>query len=1155
MGNKQSVAFLSYVRSDDKHENERLTQFCERLSAEVKMQTGEKFPIFQDRKDIKWGQNWKERIENTLDEVTFLIPIITPSFFKSTPCRDEFKRFIERENNLNRNDLILPVYYVSSDLIEIKERCVDDDIATIIASRQLVDWRNIRFEPPTAPEYGKKLAEIAVQIKESLVRVQQKVIKPEPNKVEADTNSEISESMIGREKSLRIRSTSVKPIFDIPKQNQFFTGREIVIEQLHEKLKENGATALSQPQAISGLGGIGKTQTAIKYAYKYKNDYKAVFWVYSDSKGSLISSYVKIASLLNLPVKDDKNQELIVYSVKHWLENNSDWLLIFDNADNTEIIEEFFPVQTKGHILLTSRAQIFSKLGIMYPIKMDEMSPDESKNFLLTRTGRNIHSLEQIEINAIEKLGEKLYYFPLALEQAGAYIHEKFSSFNDYLISYHNEGLKLLEKSKSDKYKKTVATTWSLNFEQIEQNSKDATDLLYVSAFLSPYSIPLELIARGANQLGPVLSTSLADVVRNPVVFDDVLDPLTKYSLINRDPNSRSYSIHRMVQAVLKERMDNDTQLMWAERTVKAVYKAFPDVVFKNWSVCERMIPHVKACRELIENSKFEFQEAAGLLNEAGNYLKERGLFGESKPFFIKALDIRKKVLGEDNLDLAETFNDFAGLYQAQGKYEEAEKFYNKALDIRKKVLGKDDPDLAETFNDFAGLYQAQSKYEEAEKFYNKALDIRKKVLGEDDPDLAETFNNFAGLYQVQGKYEEAEEFFNKALEINKKIFGENHPDYASIIANLGSLYQAQGKYEKAEEFHNKALEINKKILGENHPDYATIIANLGSLYRHQGKYKEAEEFHNKALEIKKKILGENHPSYAITIANLGSLYQDQGKYEKAEEFFNKVSEINKKILGENHPDYATIIANLGLLYRDQGKYEKAEEFFNKALEINKKILGENHPDYATTLGNLGLLYRDQGKYKEAENFFNKTLEINKKILGENHPNYATTLGNLGLVYQDQGRYEEAEEFYNKALEIKKKIFGENHPDCAITLGNLGLLYQDQGRYKEAEEYYNKDLEINKKTRGENHPDYATTLGNLGSLYQIQGKYLKAKPLLKQAVDIVETSLSKKSPLIVPFLTRYANCLMNIKRNREAAIINRQIKAIQGKQIPIKEKD
>ena len=80
-------------------------------------QTGQEFTIFQDR-DIQWGQNWKRRIEKSLDEeVTFLIPIITPSFFKSKACRDELGRFLERERRLNRDDLILPVYYVDTPLI------------------------------------------------------------------------------------------------------------------------------------------------------------------------------------------------------------------------------------------------------------------------------------------------------------------------------------------------------------------------------------------------------------------------------------------------------------------------------------------------------------------------------------------------------------------------------------------------------------------------------------------------------------------------------------------------------------------------------------------------------------------------------------------------------------------------------------------------------------------------------------------------------------------------------------------------------------------------------------------------------------------------------------------------------------------------------
>jgi parallel beta-helix repeat protein len=110
---------MSYVHFVDQHESGRLTDFCKRLSGEVQMQTGLEFPIFQDRKDIAWGQQWRERVNESLDAVTFLIPILTASFFKSEHCRNELARFLDREKQLNRNDLILPVYYVDSAVLNV----------------------------------------------------------------------------------------------------------------------------------------------------------------------------------------------------------------------------------------------------------------------------------------------------------------------------------------------------------------------------------------------------------------------------------------------------------------------------------------------------------------------------------------------------------------------------------------------------------------------------------------------------------------------------------------------------------------------------------------------------------------------------------------------------------------------------------------------------------------------------------------------------------------------------------------------------------------------------------------------------------------------------------------------------------------------------
>ena len=165
---KQPVAFMSYVRLDDEHEEGRLTLFRERLSGEVQMQTGEQFPIFQDRNDIKWGENWKRRIEDGLDASAFLIPIITPSFFNSPACRAELTRFLERELALGRDDLVLPVYYVDCPLLNDSVQREKDELAIAVAAHQWADWREFRFEPLTAPEVGRRLAALGQQVRDAI---------------------------------------------------------------------------------------------------------------------------------------------------------------------------------------------------------------------------------------------------------------------------------------------------------------------------------------------------------------------------------------------------------------------------------------------------------------------------------------------------------------------------------------------------------------------------------------------------------------------------------------------------------------------------------------------------------------------------------------------------------------------------------------------------------------------------------------------------------------------------------------------------------------------------------------------------------------------------------------------------------------------------
>jgi tetratricopeptide (TPR) repeat protein len=701
---------------------------------------------------------------------------------------------------------------------------------------------------------------------------------------------------------------------NLPERNPFFTGREPVLAQIQEGLVVRGRVALS------GLGGVGKTQTAMEYAHRHSAEYANVFWTTADSHkvsqpqvspgeisanpflpgsatpaASLVSGYVTIATLLKLSQADAHDQTATVEAVKRWFGSHRDWLLVLDNADSPQIVKPFLPTESKGHVLLTSRAQVFDTIGIVKPVELNEMSPAEARTFLLKRTGREYEGGP--EPNAASELAAELGFLPLALEQAGAYIVHYKSLFQDYSNSFRKRKLELLNKHGpvAGDYHESVRTTWSMNFRQLEKESEAAADLLRLSAFLSPDSIPLEFLATGAPELGNLLAAALADVQEDPVVLDETLAPLTNFSLIRRQIETRSYSVHRLVQAVVRAEMDPGTQRSWAERAVRAVSGAFPSVEFSTWAGCERLLSQAHACAELINQWSFEFPEAVRLLNEAGFYLYERGRYTDAKPLYERALAIREKALGPEHPDVATSLDKLAVLYHVQGQSKKAEPSFERALAIREKALGPDHTAVASSLHNLARSHRVQGRYAEAEPLYRRALAIREKALGPEHPDVALSLNNLAALYKNQGQYAKAEPLYNRALAMLEKALDPNDRRVAWTLHSVASLYRDERQYDKAEPHYKRALAIWEKALGPEHPDVGQTLHGMAQLYDAQGQYAKAESFYERALAIWEKAFGPVHPKVATALGNYASLLRNMGRSEEAEPLEARVREIRAR--------------------------------------------------------------------------------------------------------------------------------------------------------------------------------------------------------------------------------------------------------------------
>ncbi len=673
------------------------------------------------------------------------------------------------------------------------------------------------------------------------------------------------------------------------RRNPYFTGRDDLLERLHDGFTRSPIAGLTKATAISGLGGIGKTQTAIEYCYRYAGDYQTILWALADTEVSLDSAYAEIARRLGLAGQTPAE---IRDAVKRWLAGTEGYLLVLDNADDPPVLDRYLPAAPRGHILITSRARDFTRLGMAHPEDVPVLPHEEAVAFLLHRAGRP--APDAAERDAAESLAGELGCLPLALEQAGAYLAAKGSSFRDYLASYRRRRLGLLEAVSPEvgPPHPGVAKTWSINFQQVEQESKAAADVLRLSAFLAPEAIPHEILVEGAPHLGKPLSAALAGAKDDPLVLDELLSIPARYSLIQRDPQAGTYEMHRMLQEVVRADMKEPDRRRWAERAVEAVNAAFPDIEFSNCPFCARVMPHALACAEHVDLWTLVSAPPTRLLNQAGCYLLWQARYAAAEPLLQRALDIREQALGPAHPDTALSLNNLAMLPFHRGNYAEAEPLLRRALDIREQVFGPAHPDTTASLSNLAMLLDRQEKYAQAEPLFRRAQEIRERALGPAHPDTAQSLNNLALLLDHQGKYGEADPVCRRALAIFEKALGPAHPDTARSLNNLALLLDHQGKYAEAEPLHRRALAMWERALGDEHPDTAAGLNNLALVLHHQGKHAEAEPLYRRALEILGKALGPAHPYTATACGNLADTLRRMDRNDEVAELEARAGDI-----------------------------------------------------------------------------------------------------------------------------------------------------------------------------------------------------------------------------------------------------------------------
>lgn len=742
-------------------------------------------------------------------------------------------------------------------------------------------------------------------------------------------------------------------------RTRYFTGRNHLLTRLRQQLMGQRRVALS------GLGGVGKTQVAIEYAARHRVDYPdGVFWVNAATIGGLTRGFVEIATMLRLPAAGSNDQEHTVRSVLEWLNGARGWLLIFDNVEERADVASFLPARDNGHILITSRETVFQNVGIARGIEVGNLDGDEALQFLFTRTGRDeIGPQEQV---AAAELVMELGNLPLALEQAAAYVTETNAAFSAYLSAFRKRRVILLEKAGQLIAHDTVAATWAPNFEAVRRASPAAADVLHIAALLAADAIPFELFLDGAPALGDAIAHALADP--DDLAMAEVLRPLARYSLIRFDAALRVFSVHRLVQEIVWTALPEAERRTIVARAVCALDTAFPEVEFARWPQCERLVPHVASIARWLASDNAHSEAAGRLLNATGRYLWERGRYAEAQPVHERALAIRERSLGPDHPDVARSLNNLANVHYDQGRYEEARGLHERALALRERVLGADHPDVAISLNNLANVHYDQGRYGEARGFYERALAIRERSLVPDHPDVATSLSNLASVDFDQGRYSEARVLYERALAIKERVLGHDHPFVARDLNNLGNIDWHQGRYGEARALYERALVIGECALGPDHPDVAYSLDGLGKIYARQGEYVEAEALHKRALAIRERVLGPDHPVVARSLGGLGKIYAEQQRYAQAQTLHERALAILERARGRDHIDLAEALVGLASMRKEQGRNAEALALYERAMTINERAFTPSHPELQEIRNNIEALHiamaADAGAHK-----------------------------------------------------------------------------------------------------------------------------------------------------------------------------------------------
>jgi tetratricopeptide (TPR) repeat protein len=691
-------------------------------------------------------------------------------------------------------------------------------------------------------------------------------------------------AIIAEDEKPIVEETESTAFFNVEYQSKgdSFVGRIGKKEAIFDALQKQGRASIGQV-SVEGFGGLGKTQLAVEFAHEYRDCYpNGVYWLIADT--NIDNQLLKIATDNRWIFVQDKEINQLD-EAKRRFKKLKDCLIIFDNVEALETIKDYFPrTDSKTHILLTSRE---SMQGV-HSIDLETLSAEESRELLLKTAEREAESVEDNEY--LENILKELDGLPLAIELVGGYLCEhqniSFKEYNEFLNEYPLSELEQeFPQGSFTDHDRSIVRTLRIS-EKLFADKPLLVQCLNILAWSGSSSMGISLLqALAGSENTFKLKTQLGDG--------------HKLKLLKYDKDKDRYEIHRLLGKVVRHDFTLETQQAWHKEIVGKLEEWFDTrkEEYNSLAEFEAEVEHLQQWQ--IQTIKLLPDKAVWLFGLEAFPLVWRGDNKNSLIFLQKALNLYQSENISNLKLLADIKNWMSLTYSNLGNYSKALETGEKALEIRKKLFGEKQIETSDSYSSIAQTHAKLENYSKALENEEKALAIRKELFGEKHSKIATSYNIIGHIYRELKNYLKAKENGEKALEIRKELLGNNHPDTAISYNSLGTIYGGLGDHTKAVLNIEKALEIQKDIFGDKHPNTATFFNDASLSYVKLGKNEKAVEYGEKSIDILREVCGNYHPHTIICCKNLIIILAGSGKIEKA----GRLAGEFLKYVPQNHED------------------------------------------------------------------------------------------------------------------------------------------------------------------------------------------------------------------------------------------------------------